>query len=221
MWFSKDPRFVWAFWKFRHDLYTNASIHDGYHILKRWGESKPLGMFSFTSNVDGFWPAMDVPTYECHGSINYLQCRTPCDGNLIWPTPPSDISTLKFDEGVDDTVSGHLPKCIKCNGLARPNVLMFNDWHYVGVRNDEQYDKYVEFLDSTENKRVCLEIGAGSAVPTVRSAITRAFSTGGTGFIRIGFDFDTTGEVDESTDKINIKMGAKDALQAIDAAMKE
>ena len=47
------PRFMWAFWKYRYDQYTNAPVHNGYKILKKWGEAKEKGIFSYTSNVDG------------------------------------------------------------------------------------------------------------------------------------------------------------------------
>ena len=213
-WFEEDPRFVWAFWKFRMDLYSSAQPHEGYHILKQWGQTKRLGMFSFTSNVDGHWLRVGgVPTYECHGTINYLQCCEPCSENDVFPTDFEAISkSLSFPSGVDDRVDGDLPLCPLCGALARPNVLMFGDWSYVSTLNAEQRKQFDGFLARSEGaKRCCIEIGAGSAVMTVRHAMQVA--SRGRSFIRIGFDEETQSS---DANRVALKMGALEALQEID-----
>lgn len=53
VWFTKDPYFGWAFWKFRYDSYTSNLPHQGYNLLKKWAMEKS-SYFSFTSNIDGF-----------------------------------------------------------------------------------------------------------------------------------------------------------------------
>ena len=46
---------------------------------------------------------------------------------------------------------------------------MFGDWGWISARTDDQYGKYGKWLDSIERKKLCIiEIGAGTAVPTVR-----------------------------------------------------
>lgn len=46
---------------------------------------------------------------------------------------------------------------------------MFGDWGWISARTDDQYEKYGKWLDSIERKKLCIiEIGAGTAVPTVR-----------------------------------------------------
>jgi len=96
-----------------------------------------------------------------------MQCLNSCTDE-IWPTtdfviPLVDESTLR--------VKGELPKCKHCSALARPNVLMFNDWRYLGIRQEQQRQRFHEWLEEAITRQwkvVIIEIGAGKAVPTVR-----------------------------------------------------
>ena len=59
---------------------------------------------------------------------------------------------------------------------ARPNVLMFGDGSFNGDRIDSQEARYQQWLDSldvTAKKLVVVEVGAGTAVPTIRMACDR------------------------------------------------
>ncbi len=53
--FTHDPMLAWAFWQFRHNAYTKVQPHPGYDLISSWSRSKPLGVFSVTSNIDGHW----------------------------------------------------------------------------------------------------------------------------------------------------------------------
>ena len=53
VWFQRDPEQAWGFFGHRLNLYRATAPHAGFEILRRWGESRPLGYFVFTSNVDG------------------------------------------------------------------------------------------------------------------------------------------------------------------------
>ena len=79
------------------NLYRSTQPHEGFSILKKWGESKKNGYFVFTSNVDGHFQKAGFPedrVVECHGSLNYLQAING-HGN-IWPVP--DDMQLTVDE---------------------------------------------------------------------------------------------------------------------------
>ena len=107
------------------NLYRATAPHAGFEILRRWGESRPLGYFVFTSNVDGhFQRAGFLPDriVECHGSIHFLQCADGCT-DAIWS---ADNTTVQVDE---DTIraSAAVAAVLHCGRLARPNVLMFGD----------------------------------------------------------------------------------------------
>ncbi|MBF0288892.1 MAG: NAD-dependent deacetylase [SAR324 cluster bacterium] len=166
-WFEHDPQLAWGFYGHRLNLYRATEPHMGYTMLKNWGEQKSGGVFVFTSNVDGQFQKAGFPdsnVYECHGSIHHLQCSGPCC-NAIW-------SSMDANLDVDETTlmaSSALPRCPTCWKLARPNILMFGDWHWNSDRASEQQNQYSAWLEKLSRKSlVVIEFGAGKSVPTVR-----------------------------------------------------
>jgi len=128
-------------------------------------EQLQLPYFVFTSNVDrqfqkaGFDPQY---IYECHGSIHHLQCLTACESD-IWPadelTPAIDHQHCQWQ--------GQLPRCPHCGHLARPNILMFDDYTWLSQRQKQQMHRLTTFLED-HHQPVVIELGAGTAIPTVR-----------------------------------------------------
>lgn len=167
-WFAKDPQLAWAFYGHRLHLYRETTPHRGFEILHRWGESKTHGVFVFTSNVDGQFQKAGFPEdriMECHGSIHHLQCTDNCQGK-IWSA--NDV-TIEISE--DFRAQEPLPKCPHCGALARPNILMFGDWNWESRRTDAQSQRLQQWLAHLEERQATLavvELGAGTAVPTVR-----------------------------------------------------
>ena len=60
-----------------------------------------------------------------------------------------------------------MPRCPRCGGLARPNILMFGDWAWVDVPYEKQRERLAGWSSSVSNP-VIVELGAGRALPTVR-----------------------------------------------------
>lgn len=168
-WFKEDSELAWAFYGHRLKIYRETNPHEGFYILKELGELKNNDYFVFTSNVDGQFQKAGYPEdkiVEIHGSIHYLQCTFPCCDD-IWPAKDIEI---KIDEEKFKAVPP-LPKCKHCGRLARPNILMFNDFHWVPIRTESQEFRLRVWLNSVirKNKKLAIiEIGAGTAVPTVR-----------------------------------------------------
>lgn len=161
--FAEDPALAWGFYGHRLELYRNTKPHEGFTLLKNWGDGKPGGAAVFTSNVDGqFQRAGFGLVAEAHGSIHHLQCALPC-GDEIWPAegepPRVDEETMR--------ATGPLPSCARCGGLARPNILMFGDYDWISQRTDEQARAVADWRREHKNT-VVIELGAGQAVPTVR-----------------------------------------------------
>src|SRR6516165_1690725 len=76
-WFRADPTLAWGFYGHRLHLYRATQPHEGFQILRRWGEQITHGAFVYTSNVDGhFQKAGFDPerVMEVHGSLDYFQC---------------------------------------------------------------------------------------------------------------------------------------------------
>ena len=57
--------------------------------------------------------------------------------------------------------------CPQCGALARPNILMFGDWGWLESRTAQQEQAMTRWRRRVERLLV-IEIGAGSAIPTVR-----------------------------------------------------
>ncbi|MET9230952.1 Sir2 family NAD-dependent protein deacetylase [Lentzea sp. NPDC003310] len=165
--FADDPALAWGFYGHRLHLYRDTVPHDGFAVLRSWGARV------FTSNVDGqFQKAGFADVAEVHGSIHHVQCVEPCTDE-IWE--------CSFDVAVDPEsmrAVGELPSCPNCGGLARPNILMFGDWGWVPHRSQRQLDELNEWRRAQRNL-VVVEIGAGTAVPTVRRQAELASAASG------------------------------------------
>ena len=160
--FGSDPSLAWGFYGHRLSLYRRTVPHRGFGILLSWGSSLPHGVRVFTSNVDGqFQRAGFLDVAEAHGSIHHLQCFDGC-GAPIWDF----AGEVVVDEVTMRAVSP-LPRCPSCGGLARPNILMFGDFSWQPERSQAQLDSLASWRRAADGL-VVVEIGAGTAVPTVR-----------------------------------------------------
>lgn len=165
--FTDNARLAWGFYGHRMNLYRETIPHRGFEILKRIAQTKEHGYFVFTSNVDGQFQKAgydDKYIVECHGSIHHLQCDKPCcaaiwDANQFNPLTDDDQCALVSE----------LPRCIECGNLARPNILMFNDWGWISNRTELQLSNLHKWHSSIKNP-VVIEMGAGIHVPAVRRA---------------------------------------------------
>lgn len=164
--FQRDPTFAWGFYGHRTNLYRQTVPHHGFTILRDWIKSFGLDPFVVTSNVDGQFQKAgfsEEQLLEVHGSIHHLQCLTPCS-LVIWPNQekiPVNEETMR---------SRAIPRCIRCHGIARPNILMFGDFSWLEDRTGRQEERYHAFLHRQQGKRIAvIEIGAGTAIPTIRA----------------------------------------------------
>ena len=196
--FADDPALAWGFYGHRLGLYRATVPHEGFAILHSWGARV------FTSNVDGqFQQAGFTDVAEVHGSIHHAQCVEPCTDE-IWE--------CSFDVTVDPSTMravGELPSCPSCGGLARPNILMFGDWGWVPHRSQQQLDELTEWRRS-HRKLVVIEIGAGTAVPTVRRQAELASAASGA-LIRIN----TREPAVRHGRGVSLPVGALEALTAL------
>ncbi len=163
--FASDPRLAWGFYAHRLNLYRATVPHPGFDILRRLGERIPEKYFVFTSNVDGQFSQAGFDAArinECHGSIHHLQCIAGCS-EAIWSA--GDYYPVVDEEKC--LLTSDFPLCPQCHGMARPNILMFGDWSWNEQRAAEQDARMRAWLRRVERLLV-IEVGAGSAIPTVR-----------------------------------------------------
>ena len=166
-WFHNDPPLAWGFYGHRYNLYRHTRPHAGFQILRQWAAAKSAGYFVFTSNVDGHFQRAGFSedrVLECHGSIHRWQ-RVDEDAGRIWEA--GDVA-VRVDEATMRAV-GELPRDPVSGKLARPNVLMFGDFGWNSRVSDAQQERYQQWLAALNGRQlVVIELGAGTAVPTVR-----------------------------------------------------
>lgn len=206
--FARDPKLAWGFYGHRLALYRGTMPHPGFRLLREFAAPMPNGAFVFTSNVDGQfqkagWPEQRI--VECHGSIHHLQCAHGCT---------DDTWSAEGFVPVVDEASGSLtnepPACPRCGGLARPNILMFGDANWLSHRAVRQR-RGLEVWLSRVGRGVIIELGAGTAIPTVRMVGEDT----GWPIIRINPHEPNLG----SDRGVSLARGALDALQQIGAAL--
>jgi NAD-dependent SIR2 family protein deacetylase len=210
-WFKKNPHLAWAFYGHRLHLYRKTTPHQGFNQLFRIGLAKPHGYFVFTSNVDGqFQRAGFAPEriVECHGSIHHFQCVASCNDE-IWD---AYSETVKID-GSSFHALEPLLKCRRCPTLARPNILMFGDWSWLSHRMETQQHRFAGWLNGlaqSSAKLAVIELGAGSAIPTVRNNSERVLENIEGTLIRIN-----PREPDVPSGQIGLPFGAAEGIRII------
>ena len=212
-WFAARPEMAWGFYGHRQQLYRDTVPHAGFQTLLWWGQSLAGGYFVATSNVDGQFQKAGFPDeriLEVHGNIHRLQCSQPCTDDDTWvPDEPLD---LRIDlERV--TAHGPLPRCPRCGAMARPNVLMFNDVDWCPAVTLGQEQRFRQWLASIRGRQlVILELGAGTAVATIRRLGERLLAERDrTSLVRINPD-----ARDEEPPIVSIRLGAAEAIRRID-----
>ena len=213
--FAADPALGWGFYGHRNNLYRSTTPHDGFAILRRWVGSKPRGGFVFTSNVDDHFGKAGFDRdriVEIHGSIEWRQCLPGC-GAAIFPADQTPIAV----EPDSFRAEPPFPVCPRCGGLARPNILMFGDRGFIGDRIDAQLDRFNAWLNSLQGLSVAVvELGAGQAIPTVRSLSEQLVRDLHADLIRINVR-----EADVPPGQISLKYPALAILQAIDQILNQ
>lgn len=203
-WFLDDPEKSWLVMREKTAWFARAEPHLGYDALRSMAGRMSRGARVYTSNVDahfvraGFHPNAIL---ECHGSMFYLQCASMCSRE-VWYRSSLDVL-------VDDTLP--IPTCPHCEGIARPNVLLFGDNLWTCSRHVEQMKHYLAWRDALEGARVAvLEIGAGSTIPSVREQCELVTERYDATLIRIN-PFES-----ECPEGIGIPLGACAALTQLD-----
>ena len=207
--FLTDARVAWGFYGHRRAMYRSTTPHRGFGILSRWIDDAPEGGFVVTSNVDGHFHAADFDPdaiWEVHGTLRYDQCLHDCGAPPFGAGPDIDVDLATM------RAVGPLPACPACGGPARPNVLMFGDGGFDPVLTDAQERRFASFLnDVVGGDTVVVEVGAGTAVPTIRRISEHVTGRHGARLIRIN-----PRDQEGPPGTVSLAAGALDALEAID-----
>ncbi len=209
--FARDPAFGWGFYGHRTNLYRATVPHRGFALLQEWARRFDLDIFVVTSNVDGQFQKAGFAedrVVEVHGSIHHLQCQRPCTQD-IWDnreTIPVDEHTMR---------ARHLPRCPRCSDIARPNILMFGDFSWIGDRSNRQERRFQAFLSQHAGEPgVVIEMGAGSTIPTIRYLSERLGRSPEVRVVRIN-----PREPQIAPPHLSLSTGAQSGLEAIEEAL--
>jgi len=108
--FARDPKLVWDWYAWRREAIKGVRPNAGHYALVEL-EKKIPDFTLITQNVDGLHRmAGNLNIHELHGNIQRVRC--------------SECRTYTETWG-DDTDS--VPRCEKCNGLLRPDVVWFGE----------------------------------------------------------------------------------------------
>jgi NAD-dependent deacetylase len=111
--FSRDPKLVWEWYRWRINIVLNASPNDAHVILAEW-EKKGFNVAILTQNVDDLHErAGSENVFHLHGQILKCKC-THCGKLFTWSK-----NTLKAAEPI--------PKCSECSSFYRPDVVWFGE----------------------------------------------------------------------------------------------
>lgn len=165
---DEDPSLFAGFYLHRLQMYRDTKPHSGYEKLLSFLEKHNKDYFVKTTNVDGHFEASGFNPNrieEIHGSIHQWQCtRFSCkSGHFDAPVG------FKVDA---DLKPSFIPKCPTCDNLARPSILMFDDFDWNSRIQSKQASRYAawyyEIFKNDDGKLAILEFGAGQAIPTLR-----------------------------------------------------
>lgn len=213
-WFERNPALAWGFYGWRIEQCRRTPPHGGFAILRRWMTEKPQGGFVFTSCVDGCFQRggfAEERVVECHGSLEHLQCIKPCCA-ATWPAP-ADLQLAIDPETL--RAGGELPRCLRCGGLARPNLLMTGDKAWSSGRTLAQQVRFRAWLASlARGKFGVMEMGTGADGATVREAAEDLAATGRVALIRLG-----PAGAEDSPNVITLAGETPAVLEALAAAM--
>ena len=207
--FVSHPRLAWGFYGHRLKMYREVNPGPAFGLLLDIALRQPGDCFVFTSNVDGHFQKAGFDSnrvLECHGSIHHLQCLNQCSDD-IWS---ANAFFPQIDEEACELI-GELPACPHCGGLARPNILMFGDFGWLEKHSKIQWERLALWRQAAKQP-VVIEIGAGSAVPSVRNFSEMQSRP----LIRIN---PTEAEVPHARD-VSLRMGGAQALRGIAEALK-
>lgn len=108
--FARDPKLVWDWYAFRREAIKGARPNAGHYALVEM-EKKFPAFTLITQNVDGLHRFVgSKKVLELHGNILRVRC--------------ADCGTFTETWG-DDSES--VPRCGKCSGLLRPDVVWFGE----------------------------------------------------------------------------------------------
>mmetsp|Transcript_36584 Transcript_36584/g.85880 ORF Transcript_36584/g.85880 Transcript_36584/m.85880 type:complete len:252 (-) Transcript_36584:33-788(-) len=191
------PAMSWKYLAQIEESCRGADCNDG-HLAIRDFERHVGEVWVLTQNIDGFHTrAGSSNIIEIHGDLHHLECTRCGDKQTV-----KDYSHLPYLKS-GEKEEGVFPTCTKCEGLVRPQVVLFGEMLYMD-RISKLQAQLGKGFDAV------FSVGTTSIFPYIVAPVTMAANAGKlTVEINPG-DTDVSDIVD-----FKIKSGAAKVLRAI------
>ncbi len=137
--FIKNPDMVWEWYQYRRKIVENVEPNPGHYAIAEFENYYKVDVV--TQNVDNLHKrAGSTSIEELHGSIVRNFCI--------------DCKTYYYD--LDEEFENKVPKCKKCNGLIRPDVVWFGE----SLRGDA----YPNSEQKAKSCDICFVVGTSAIV---------------------------------------------------------
>ena len=151
--FARDPKLIWDWYAWRREAVKGVRPNPGHHAFVEIERRIPQFTL-ITQNVDGLHRmAGSQNVLELHGNIQRVRC--------------SECST--FAEDWEDD-SNSMPRCVKCSGLLRPDVVWFGE--------SLPRDQLERAVEATRSCEVFFSIGTSGVVQPAASLAYAARNIG-------------------------------------------
>jgi NAD-dependent deacetylase len=170
--FSELPMDVWAWYLFRRTVCRRAEPNPGHLLLARLEEHMGDRFLLVTQNVDGLHLRAGnslEKTYQVHGNIDFMRCWKECCTDLF--PIPIEIGELEREQALSEEQKSILV-CPKCEGLARPHVLWFDECY------DEQVFRFHSSLKAAMKCGVLVSVGCSGSTNLPTQMVTQASGRG-------------------------------------------
>ncbi len=127
--FRKRPWDVWAWYLYRAGVCGRAEPNAAHFALARLEESLGDRFHLITQNVDGLHTRAGNSQdriYEVHGSGRRMRCAIGCSRD-VYPIPELR-GVAQGEEDVHPEDKAKL-KCPRCDGMARPHILWWDEYY--------------------------------------------------------------------------------------------
>ena len=108
--FMRNPGLVWEWYQHRRDIINKVEPNPGHFAIAEL--DKYFEVSIVTQNIDNLHRRAGSKTiYELHGNIERNFC----------------VDCFSYYNSTDLEITGNVPKCFKCGGLVRPDVVWFGE----------------------------------------------------------------------------------------------
>lgn len=189
---ARHPALTWKYIAQIDQACRAAGPNDGHRVLAGW--DKRFEVWVMTQNVDGFHRAAGSRNVvELHGNLSRLYCCA-CR---------AEFDNLEFDLSVLP------PRCIHCDGLVRPDVVLFGE--QLPQSAVSHYER-----ELARGFDIMIAIGTTAAFPYIAEPMLNA---GARGCVTVEINPDSTALSNEVSH--HIAGPAREVLQALDTRLSQ